>query len=247
MTKRKEQRKELLKDDEFHSTLEQLALKAQENAGQVTAIIGGFFLVLGAFFLYGWYADSQQKESAFTLYKAEKILDTAVNDEKAELKFSSEKEKYEAALAELDRVIAAESGVVQQQALVHKAQCLIALGRSEEVKSTYEALAKSSGDLKSIGVMGLADMDYAAKRYQDAMSGYQSLLRQSGGFGFKDLIRYKIAQCYIGLEDKDKAISELKGVISEYDGVEDRDKPPVHLKVKELLTELEPEATTTEG
>ena len=92
MTKRKDERRELLKEDEILSKMEKIARYMQQNPMQVGLILAG---ILGLALLLSIMQERGRaavNERAATLYKAEKILQTDISDENAELKFASQKE-----------------------------------------------------------------------------------------------------------------------------------------------------------
>lgn len=236
MTKRKDERRELLKEDEILSGLEQVARYIQEKPTQVFGWTAGVVLALALFFGYGAFQDSQSIKNAGELYKAEKILGTAINDEKAEMKFDSEKAKYEAALAELDKVIASQSGAVGDQAILLKINCLTSLGRQDDVKALYEQIAGGNKNLRFVGIHGLGDIHMANKEYDQAVEQYKKMLDDETN---KDLANYKIAKACKDKGDDATAREHLQKVLDAYADMEDTDKPPIHFKVKELIDELD--------
>ncbi len=236
MTKRKEERRELLKEDEILSGLERIARYIQEEPTKVFGWTAGIVLALALFFGYNAYQKSQAIDNAGDLYKAEKILGTNIDDEKSELKFDSNKAKFEAALVELDKVIASHSGMVADQAILYKINCLTTLGRQDEVKALYEKIAGGNQALRFIGIQGLGDLHMAAKEYDAAIKQYEQLLSDKAN---KDLAHYKIAKACQGKGDDTQAREHLQKVLDTYADVEDGEKPPIHFKVKELMDELD--------
>jgi len=236
MTKRKEERRELLKEDEILSGLEQVARYIQEQPTKVFGWTAGIVLALAFFFGFNAYQESQAIKNAGDLYKAEKILGTDITDEKAELKFDSNKAKFEAALAELDKVIASHSGAIADQATILKINCLTTLGRQDEVKALYEKLSNGSATLRFVGIQGLGDIHLANKEYDAAVAQYEKLL---GDVTSKDLALYKMARACKDKGDEAKAREHLQKVLDAYADLDDAEKPPIHYKVKELKDELD--------
>lgn len=238
MTKRKDERRELLKEDELHSFLERVARYVQQNLRQV--ILGSVVLLI-LLFAISKYADhsvSRRDEQAQALYGAEKILDTDIADEKAKLKFASEKEKYEQALVILDETISSQSGVVKQQAIISKIAVLVNLGRQTEIEDLYQSIIGSDKHLKMFGLMGLGEFYLAEARFQDARTQF-SKLKTLGDFDLGDLAHYKLALCYQAEEDLEKAKSELSQLIDAYEGEEDAvKKPPILVKAQQLYDEI---------
>jgi predicted negative regulator of RcsB-dependent stress response len=237
MTTRKEKRRELLREDEFHSIVDKIRRYIRENPRQVLVGSVLFLALLGAFF--GWKAHLDNKKDALAqiLYKAEKILDTNLDDTEKKPAYASEKEKLEAAIEELDIVIDAQSGVVRQQAMVYKIRCLIDLGRQDEVEPLYTELTQKDYGFKFMALMGLGDMYAARGEYDKALGFYDQMIKAHDGEAMKSLVRYKKAICYKDSGDEAKAREELDSLVNEY-GVEETDKPPVIAKAQQLLDEL---------
>jgi len=239
MTKRKDERRELLKEDEFHSFLERVARYSQQNSRQVTIAAAATLILLAAFFLWIRHLDTKRNDQAQELYSAEKILNTDLNDEQAELKFDSENAKYEAALKELDTVIASNSGVVKQQAIIQKVSALVHLGRQDEIEGLYQELAASDQGLKAFALMGLGDLYLSEGRYKEARDQYSQLEGLRGVPKMADLVRYKMAVCYKEEGELDSAKAELDQLVQSYSDEDDASKPPIFNKARQLLDELE--------
>jgi len=237
MTTRKERRRELLREDEFYSVVDKVRRHIKEKPRQTMIGVVLFFALLGAFF--GWKAHLENKKDVLAqiLYKAEKILDSDINDPKTKPAFATETEKLEAAIVELDQVIEGQSGVVRQQAMIYKIRCLIDLGRQDEVEPLYRELTENDYGFKFMGLMGLGDMYAAGGKYEEALAQYDQLLNHQDVVAMKSLVRYKKALVYKDSGDAAKAREELDSLVNEY-GVEETDKPPVIAKAQELLDEL---------
>lgn len=240
MTKRKEERRELLKEDEFHSFLERMARYIQQNSKQVTVFAVAALAALAAFFMWIQHLDGKRNDQAQALYAAEKIISTDISDENAELKFDSEKAKYEAALVELDKVIDSQSGIVKQQAILQKVSTLVHLGRQDEIEALYKDVVENDQGLKAFGLMGLGDYYHAKEQYQNAREQYGKLESLRGVPDLSDLVRYKVALSYKEEGDLDNAKTQLDQLVQSYEGTEDdAAKPPILAKAQQLLDELE--------
>lgn len=248
MTKRKQERRELLKEDDILSFLEKIARYIERNPRRV---ILETVLALAALALVFGMLSLRQKnleQSARALYQAEKILNTRVDDEQAELRFADEKEKNEAALAELNKVIEKESGVVHQQAVIYKISCLINLGRNDELGSLYQSLIDEKQGLEFIGAFGLADKHFAEGQYKEALDQYSMLLNMRGqGADMADLVSYKMAQCYQGSGDLTSAKQKLSALINKYANKDEGEKHPILAKAQDLLNEMEKQSGTDAG
>lgn len=237
MTTRKERRRELLREDEFHSIVDKVRRHIKEKPRQTLIGVVLSLALLGAFF--GWKAHLENKKDVLAqiLYKAEKILDTDVNDSEAKPAYATEAEKLEAAIKELDQVIEGQSGVIRQQAMIYKIRCLIDLGRQDEVEPLYRELTEKDYGFKFMALMGLGDLYAAGGKYEEALAEYDKLMSNQDAVAMQSLVRYKKALVYNESGDAAKAREELDSLVNEY-GVEETDKPPVIAKAQELLDEL---------
>jgi len=239
MTKRKEQRRELLKEDEILSRMERAARYIQQNPVQVLV---GFLAVLGLIAIYSAWQGFSQKEAndqAAMIYEVEKIFDADLERVTEAPEYDSEKARYEAALSQVDKALAEVEGVFRHQALTYKIQCLIALGRQDELPPIYEELADSGkGPTKLIGIMGLGDLALADDDFDTAMSHYDRLERE-GGEGYSELVAYKRAICLEGKGEPGRARDEVNRIVEKYEGDTTNDRPPIFTKAKELLDSLE--------
>ncbi|MCB9396930.1 MAG: hypothetical protein H6510_03860 [Acidobacteria bacterium] len=241
MTKRKEERRELLKQDEFLTRMERAIRYSQDHASRVMMLVAAGIVVVGLIFGLQAFRSHQDHQAAQVLYKGEKILLTEADDPQAELKFEDEKAKNEAALAELEKAISSTTGEIQAQARVRAIGCLVALGRNEDTLAHYEALSKSNGIYASLGYMGLGEYYRAKKDYAKALQAFNDCFNTlSGTDGLADLLKYRIAMTYKDQGDTAKAIQELEVLINKY--AEDTSKQPTfYSKAKTLLDDLKKE------
>ena len=248
MTKRKDERKELLKEDEFLSFLQRVARYIQENPQNTVLMAIAGLILLAVLFGGLSFQKKAGLEKAAILYQAEQILDTDLNDENAKLKFASEKEKYEAALEKCDELIQAQSGIIQQQATVYKIHCLISLGRHDQLEALYQSLVDKDYGFKMFGHMGLADKYRSEKNYSNALAHYNELLLAKGSApSLKELAKFKMAQTQKESGDLASAKETLSELIAKFEKVEQSEQPPILAQAKQLLTELEEDASTSQA
>lgn len=237
MTKRKEERRELLRDDEFHSLLEQWALKIKEDPKKFIGAIIGVVVALGLVFGYLSYSSKARMDQAATLFEVEKIMNTVIDDPSAELKFSTEKEKLDKALAEVNKVIASSSAATLAQAKALKIKILIDLGKEDEVESLFQDLAGSGGSFRIQGLTGLGDFYVANGRYDDALAQYNALASGQGATpDLEEFAKLKMAECHKAKGDLEAAKRELTELIGRYP--EEQDAPPTVALAKTLLEEI---------
>lgn len=238
MTKRKDRRRELLKDDEFHTILEQWALKIKEEPKKFLGITLAVLVALALFFGYLSFSKQTRLKHAATLFEAEKIMNTALDDANADYQFKTQKEKLEAALTEVDNAIANGSASVKAQARALKVKVLIDLGQVSELESLYKELANSRGSFKIQGLIGLGDLYLAQKKYDQALAQYNRLANGSGSNpDLEDLAKLKMAECYEAKGDVEAAKRELTELVGRYP--EDQDAPPSVAEAKTLLEKLQ--------
>jgi len=239
MTKRKQERRELLKEDEFLSMMERWVLYAQKNTRQVLVLVGAIFVALIAFFAYLHYSRVKSEKAAAHLYEAEKILTTQIDDQESDLEFASEAEKNIAALKVLDEIIASESGTPRYQAMVYKLTCLMNLGRNDDVEPLYQELLQGPHPFEELGLQGLGDYYFAAEDYDKALDYFNRLVASATSMGLSDQAKYDMARCYKAKGDLASARVELDALIAKFEGKEPSEVPPIVQQAKQLLAELD--------
>lgn len=238
MTKRKEQRRELLKEDEFLSFVEKAIKYAQDNSKRVLTITA--IVVVGLIVIFGglrlW--ERSREQNAEALYQAEKIMDTDLEDPNADLKFETETAKFEAAIEALDQVIDSQSGAIRDQAIIRKIACLMNLGRQLEVEPLYRQLAESRGAFDGLGEIGLGDFYAAQGEYDQALDHYNKALTRQQGTAYEDLIHLKMAQSFKDKGDLTTARVEIDALMAKLDAQPQEQRSPLYQKAKDLQNTL---------
>ncbi|CAM2067933.1 hypothetical protein SCOR_21310 [Sulfidibacter corallicola] len=252
MTKRKEERRELLKDDEFLNVMERGARFAHDEPKIVLGSSLGALLILALIFGFMSLRETQRDTNAASVYQVEKILSASQDDQdlETELKFDSKKAQYEAALLEVEKVISEQSGITRQQALIHKVGCLIALGRQDEVEPVYQEIIAKNNGYRFFGIKGLADFYLARNEYDKALAQYDALQKARGATfpEVDELVTIQRARCFKGKGDLSQARSLLNELVDKYKENDVNDRPPVFSTAEELLKELgEGEQAATEA
>lgn len=248
MTKRKDERKELLKTDEFKAALESGISQTKESP---TMVIGGTiaaFAVLGLVFFFMSYRQQAANTAAGEVYQIEAPLNAQLDDTRDRFDFTGGAQKFEQALAEADKKIPALSGVALQQALLLKANCLVALGRQAEVVDVYQKVLKGDSRYHVFANKGLADYYFANKEYDQALTYYEKLAKAGSAFPkLEDFVNYHRARCLQAKNDLPQARSLANAVVDRYKDKEVADQPPIYRKVKALLTELDEAAPASDA
>ncbi|CAM2008490.1 tetratricopeptide repeat protein [Acanthopleuribacter pedis] len=240
MTKRKDERKELLKTDEFKAALESGISQTKESPRTVIGAVVGAFALLGLIFLVMSFRDNAAKNAAGQVYQIEGPLFAQVDDTRDRFDFSSERQKYEQALAEAENTIPSLSGAAKQQALLLKAGALAALGRQDEIPAVYEEVLKGDSGYHFFAHKGLGDYHFAKKAFDEALSHYDKLAKSGSVVpDMQDFVNYQRARCFQGKNDFAQARTLANAVIDRYKDKEAVDRSPVYRKVEELLKELD--------
>ena len=239
MTKRKDKQRELLKEDEFLSFLERIARYIQQNTKIVLLYTGAALALLALFFGWMAYLEKKQNQQAHRLYQAEKILATELKDDKADQFFETDAERKEAAIIELDAIIAENSGTIRQQAMIQKIGCLVNLGRQEECEALYRELAEKDHGFRFIGLMGLGELYMAKGEHQQALEQFSRILTLRGLADLDPLVTYKKAECYHESGDLENAKHELDTLIGKFEDEPDAGKkPPILTKATDLRDKI---------
>jgi len=193
MTKRKEERRELLKHDEFLTKMELAARYIQAHPRKVSMWVAVVVLVLagiaGGINVYR----GKQDQAAANLYNARNAFLRTADDANFDTKYETEKEKNEAALKELDELLASASGASRFQGLIYKASCLMELGQMDDAVSTYEELAKAPGEYGIMGLLGLGDLYVGREDYDKGLDYFRQVDGKSGKEFFEDIVKMRIA------------------------------------------------------
>ncbi len=238
MTKRKDRRRELLKQDEFLSSMERAVRYAQANPRKVGMWVFTVVVVLSLIAGGLKYTQITKDKNAEALYQAERTYLRPLDDAAFDTKYETEKEKNEAALKSLDTYVSKASGNDRAQGLIYKASCQMELGKMDEAEATYSELAKESGSYGAIGQIGLGDIYFGKKDYDKALGSYKKVLSNRDKALFDDFVKLRISVLYKEKGDLENAELELESLVQKYDSLEDAEKPPLYQDAKTLLEEI---------
>lgn len=238
MTKRKDERRELLKEDEFQTFFDQTARGIQENPVKYLGPFVGALAVLAAIFGFMAYQRSVAVKSAADLYTVEEMLRVEPGDEKADYQFDNKTQQLEAALQKLDEVISSHSGAIAQQARIQKVRVLQDLGRYDGLEAVYNDIISNQNGFAIFGHAGLADFYFAKGDYENAKSHYNKLANLGSQMpDMTDWVDYNLARCFKEEGNIKEARIRLNKILDKY-GTDMSSAPPAATQAKELLDEL---------
>lgn len=177
-----------LKEDEFEDTIESLREFARQNAQQIIIGVGAFIVVAGA--ILGWrtYNERQAAAANAVLSEALKTFQAPVSAAPVNLfssnptqssngQFSSDQEKYKAALSQFGAVAAKyPRQKAADFARYYQGLCQSALGDGAAAQKTLAAVAHSSDkDVAALSNLALAGELAKGGKTAEAAKVYQEL------------------------------------------------------------------------
>jgi tetratricopeptide (TPR) repeat protein len=238
MTKRKDERRELLKEDEFQTFFEKTARGIQEEPVKYLGPFAGALVVLAAIFGFFAYQRSAAIEVASELYQVEEMLRVEPGDENADYVFDDRTQQLEAVLQKLDDVIGRHSGSVAQQARIQKVRVLQDLGRYDNIEALYKDIVSNDNGFALFGHHGLADYYFANGDYDNAKSHYNKMASLGPKMpNMTDWVDFNLARCFKEEGNLKEARIRLNKILDKY-GTDMSSAPPAATQAKELLDEL---------
>jgi len=199
-------RKELKQPDQFQTFWGRVYEVLKDSSRQITiGVIVTVVVIVGVLVGSSLY-ERRGVESSKALGRAVRILNSEntphLEDAEAQAeaeddvpKFKTEKERREAALAELDKVVKEwGSTAAGKQALLVRAGVLLDLGRLDEARRDYEAFlaTRPRGQLKAVAHEGLGYVFEAKGEFDRALEEFRKSL--GGGEFYKDRALYNQAR-----------------------------------------------------
>jgi tetratricopeptide (TPR) repeat protein len=178
---------------------------------------------------------------AVRIYDAELLTDNAPptppSDEEAPIpRFKTDKERAEAALAELDGVDKKYGSLaVATDGLVFRAGVLYDLGRFDEAQAAYSKFlehAKKDAPLAPLAREGIGLCAEARGKLDEALTAYQALEPKTGDF-YRDRALFAQARIYAKKGDKKKAAELYQQVLAKMPTSPLRDEIQGHLALLE--------------
>jgi tetratricopeptide (TPR) repeat protein len=172
---------------------------------------------------------------AVKVYDAELITDAnplktpEPGEEAPTPRFKTEKERADAALAELDKLDKEHSGSkVARDALLFRAGVLYDLGRFDDAQAAYQKLLGKLGNDPSLAAVareGSGLCDEARGKLDDALDKYRALEPKGAKDDFyRDRALYDQARIYLKKGDKKKAADALRDALAKVPGTPLKDE-----------------------
>jgi len=183
---KKVSRKDLKEPDEFLSfTVRALKWINEQKVALIIGTLAVIVVVLGTF-AWRWYSLSKEKAASVDFIKAREILDARVipRDDAAgtsvsDGSFSSEDDKFRAAIAEFEQVIKSHSNsATAALATYYVAEYSRRVGDYDKAISNFKSYLKTegpSGELAAFAVEGIAASLEAQGKEDQALQQYQRL------------------------------------------------------------------------
>jgi predicted negative regulator of RcsB-dependent stress response len=238
-------RKQKSKEDEFVSFWHHVYNKAAPYATAIAVTLASAVVVwFVAFGITSW-IDHRAEAAAEAFGRAVKIYDADLatddsppktDEENPIPRFKTDKERAEAALAELDSVDKKFGGSnVAKDALVFRAGVYYDLGRFDEAAASYRKFlegAKKDVPLSVLAREGVGLCAEARGQLDEALSAYQALEPKTGDY-FRDRALYDQARIHLKKGDKQKAAALYQQVLTKMPQTPLRDEIQTQLALLE--------------
>ncbi len=227
MTAKKLTRKELLRQDEFLTSMEK-AQKIWEDHRNII-LIGAVSLVVAAVLIVGGisFFKAREAKGAAALSEALQPYHGSVLGQQTpsratddQLQFSSDVEKYQQSISALDGVIDGYDGTeAGRVARLYRAHSLFNLARYAEAMAEYQSFraAAGSGYLSGLALLNMAQCRKMESDYPGAVVAYQELIDSAAELQFPlDTALCALADCHLESGDREQAASLYRRVVDEF-------------------------------
>lgn len=227
MTARKLTRKELLRQDEFLTSMEKTQQLWEEHKNVI--LISAAAVVVVAILIIGGISFFKAREAKgdAALTEALRPYHGAVLGEKTaaraaddQMQFSSEAEKYQQSISALDGVIDSYGGTeAGGVARLYRAHSLFNLGRYSEALEEYQSFrdASGTGTLSGLALLNMAQCRMMEGDFPAAIATYQELIDSASELRFPlDTALCALADCTLESGDQEKAASLYRRVVDEF-------------------------------
>jgi tetratricopeptide (TPR) repeat protein len=227
MTARKLTRKELLRQDEFLTSMEKTQKFWEEHRSVI--LIGAVSIVVVAFLIVGGisFFKAREAKGAVALTEALRPYHGSVLGQQTparatddQLQFPSATEKYQQSISALDGVIDGYDGTdAGRVARLYRAHSLFNLGRYAEARAEYQAFRDTAGSgyLSGLALLNMAQCSELESDYPAAVAACQELIDSAAEFQFPlDTALYALADCHLESGDQEQAASLYQRVVEEF-------------------------------
>lgn len=227
MTAKKLTRKELLRQDEFLTTMEKAQQIWEEHRNLILIGIAG--LVTVAIMVVGGIAFFKAREvkaegaltEALRPYQGSVLgQQTPARAEDDKLQFSSAAEKYQQSISALDSVIDSYGGTEPGRvARLYRAHSLFNLGRYQDALTEYQAFRDAAGHgyLSGLALLNMAQCRKLDGDLTGASAALQELVDTSASLTFPlDTALCALADCSLENGELEKASTLYRRVVDEF-------------------------------
>lgn len=226
MTARKLSRKELLRQDEFLTSMERTQQFWEEHKNVI--LIGAVAVVVAVILIVGGISFFKAREAkgaaalseALRPYHGTVLGQTPARADDDQLQFASDTEKFQESISALDGVIDKYSGTeAGRVARLYRAHSLFNLGRYAEALEEYQSFRNSAGNgyLSGLALLNMAQCRRMEGDLPAAADTYQELIESASELQFPlDTALCALADCSLESGDREKAASLYQRVVDEF-------------------------------
>jgi tetratricopeptide (TPR) repeat protein len=226
MTARKLSRKELLRQDEFLTSMERTQQFWEEHKNAI--LIGAVAVVVAVILIVGGISFFKAREAkgaaalseALRPYHGTVLGQTPARADDDQLQFASDTEKFQESISALDGVIDKYSGTeAGRVARLYRAHSLFNLGRYAEALEEYQSFRNSAGNgyLSGLALLNMAQCRRMEGDLPAAADTYQELIESASELQFPlDTALCALADCSLESGDREKAASLYRRVVDEF-------------------------------
>jgi len=218
-------RHEILKEDRFMQTLEEIRDIYLARQKQLLLGIAGGALVALLLFGVSYYSAHQNEKAKDELSQALKIYHAPVTvpgqnpSSASDLSFQSSNEKLQKALVEFQKIIVTRSsGPVGKIAKYYAGLCLKELNKNGEAIALLEPLSKEKSDYGALALVALASVYESAGNLAKSTEVYQQIVNSGSPVAPKNVSLMHLAQLYEQENKSSEAAKIYQQVIKEFPG-----------------------------
>lgn len=228
MAGRRLTRKEIVQEDQIHSTINQIFLFLVEKRNLLLTILGCAVVLGVAIYFWVDFQVAKKAELQLAFSRAQEMFDAAVGEAKpsepnappdTRLRYKTENDKYTAALKAFSELKTSATGTpIAQYARYYEVLCSRGLGRYEEYLKSMEEIAnaKDMPEVSGLAAYSLGDNFLARGDITKAQQHFDQVLKDEKTTIPKDSILSALADYYEKHDDKAKARATFERLVKEY-------------------------------